>query len=38
SPLVVGLTLVAWGTSAPELALNVVSAVKGRGRTLPAPT
>lgn len=31
SPLVVGLTLVAWGTSAPELALNVVSAVKGRG-------
>lgn len=31
SPLVVGLTLVAWGTSAPELALNLVSAVKGRG-------
>lgn len=30
SPLVVGLTLVAWGTSAPELALNVVSAAKGR--------
>lgn len=30
SPLVVGLTLVAWGTSAPELALNLVSAVKGR--------
>jgi len=30
STLVVGLTLVAWGTSAPELALNVVSAVKGR--------
>jgi cation:H+ antiporter len=30
SPLVVGLTLVAWGTSAPELALNVVSAMKGR--------
>lgn len=30
SPLVVGLTLVAWGTSAPELALNLVSAHKGR--------
>lgn len=31
SPLVVGLTLVAWGTSAPEMALNLVSAFKGRG-------
>lgn len=31
APLVVGLTLVAWGTSAPELALNLVSAFKGRG-------
>lgn len=31
SPLVVGLTLVAWGTSAPELALNIISAYKGRG-------
>ncbi len=31
SPLVVGLTLVAWGTSAPELALNVISAFRGRG-------
>jgi cation:H+ antiporter len=31
SPLVVGLTLVAWGTSAPELALNLISAHKGRG-------
>lgn len=30
SPLVVGLTLVAWGTSAPELALNLISASKGR--------
>lgn len=30
SPLVVGLTLVAWGTSAPELALNLISAHKGR--------
>ncbi len=30
SPLLVGLTLVAWGTSAPELALNLISAVKGR--------
>jgi cation:H+ antiporter len=29
-PLLVGLTLVAWGTSAPELALNVVSSLKGR--------
>lgn len=29
SPLVVGLTLVAWGTSAPELALNIISAYKG---------
>jgi cation:H+ antiporter len=31
SPLVIGLTLVAWGTSAPELALNLISALKGRG-------
>lgn len=31
SALVVGLTLVAWGTSAPELALNLISAFKGRG-------
>jgi len=31
SPLVIGLTLVAWGTSAPELALNLVSVYKGRG-------
>ncbi len=31
SPLLVGLTLVAWGTSAPELALNLISAGKGRG-------
>ncbi len=31
APLVVGLTLVAWGTSAPELALNLISAHKGRG-------
>jgi cation:H+ antiporter len=31
SPLLVGLTLVAWGTSAPELALNLTSAMKGRG-------
>ncbi|MCI0362781.1 MAG: sodium:calcium antiporter [Phycisphaerales bacterium] len=30
SPLVVGLTLVAWGTSAPELALNIISGFKGR--------
>lgn len=30
SPLLVGLTLVAWGTSAPELALNLISASKGR--------
>ena len=30
SPLVVGLTLVAWGTSTPELALNLISAGKGR--------
>lgn len=28
--LLIGLTLVAWGTSAPELALNLVSAAKGR--------
>ena len=30
SPLVVGLTLVAWGTSAPELALNLYSALQNR--------
>jgi len=29
SPLI-GLTLVAWGTSAPELALNLIAALKGR--------
>ncbi len=29
SPLVIGLTVVAFGTSAPELALNVVAAVNG---------
>lgn len=28
SPLLVGLTVVSWGTSAPELAFNTVSAVK----------
>lgn len=31
SPLLIGLTLVAWGTSAPEFALNVISAAKGYG-------
>lgn len=31
SPLVVGLTLVAWGTSAPELSLNLSAAYKGYG-------
>lgn len=30
SPLIVGLTLVAWGTSAPELALGLISAFKDR--------
>lgn len=30
SPLLVGLTIVAWGTSAPELAFNSISAFKGR--------
>lgn len=29
-PLLVGLTIVAWGTSAPELAFNTISAVKDR--------
>ena len=29
SPLVIGLTIVAFGTSAPELALNVVAAASG---------
>ncbi|NIN72234.1 MAG: calcium/sodium antiporter [Gemmatimonadetes bacterium] len=28
-PLVIGLTVVAWGTSAPELAVNIQSAVQG---------
>jgi cation:H+ antiporter len=31
SPLVVGLKLVAWGTSAPELSLNIAAAVRGHG-------
>lgn len=30
SPLLVGLTIVAWGTSAPELAFNVVAAVQDK--------
>ncbi|HMO96749.1 MAG TPA: hypothetical protein PKD27_11580, partial [Tepidiformaceae bacterium] len=30
SPLVVGLTVVAFGTSAPELAVNVSSAAQGQ--------
>lgn len=30
SPLVIGLTVVAFGTSAPELAFNIVAAVAGR--------
>ena len=30
SPLVIGLTIVAFGTSAPELTVSVVSALKGR--------
>jgi len=31
SPLVIGLTLVAFGTSAPELTVSCVAAVKGQG-------
>ncbi|MCA9285082.1 MAG: calcium/sodium antiporter, partial [Phycisphaerales bacterium] len=31
SKLLVGLTIVAWGTSAPELALNLSAAIKGNG-------
>lgn len=31
SPLIVGLTVVSFGTSAPELAVSVVSAFKGQG-------
>ncbi|HMN97736.1 MAG TPA: sodium:calcium antiporter [Phycisphaerales bacterium] len=30
-PLIVGLTVVAWGTSAPELAFNAIAASQGRG-------
>lgn len=29
-PLLIGLTLVAWGTSAPELAFNLTSAINGK--------
>lgn len=31
SPLVIGLTVVAFGTSAPEMAVNVIAAWEGRG-------
>jgi cation:H+ antiporter len=31
SPLVIGLTVVAFGTSAPEMAVNVIAAWQGRG-------
>jgi cation:H+ antiporter len=31
SPLVIGLTVVAFGTSAPELAVNLMAALEGRG-------
>jgi cation:H+ antiporter len=31
SPLVVGLTVVAWGTSAPELAVSLRAALRGQG-------
>jgi cation:H+ antiporter len=31
SPLVIGLTIVAFGTSAPEIAVNLIAAFEGRG-------
>lgn len=31
SPLIIGLTVVAFGTSAPELSINLLAAVKGNG-------
>ncbi len=35
SPMVIGLTIVAFGTSAPELAVGVIAAARGELEALP---
>lgn len=37
SDLIVGLTIVAFGTSAPEMTISIMSAVQGESGSAPSP-